>query len=837
MVPGWSQPNPNNMALQTLAAFTLADARVMPHWSTGAVFPSQLLLDGSKPLLATAPRLRCVLGDGRIAEARLTDASSTEVLTSDDGASTTVHVSNARWLDGEGAEIADFRTDFRFEFWRDGTTFVNFFFMGESCACPDVTSFTFEVSPAVAGEEEVLWGVISRARLTNASELLPVRSERFLEPGTDRAYDGALIANTTFDAFTPGSAALHWEFFVEGHSTLSGKADGCSSSVTWHDGVPTVRWEFQKPDYRNCHERPWQLRNQVGWLVTPPPTKRHLPPLRMYHYFSNLRRYPTDANIRKMAAAGGDIVVLHENWRADTINGGMPYDTARLRAMVDEAHANGLRVALYVRGNEQAEVEETTDWYRRFLDPAKGDGLYMDFGGAYGIRTPPYIDYVGGRIHFRGWYLASRARRERVGEEGVVFAHTGTTFSAIGMTDGLITGYVSGEGERGLMVRSRRHHAYFSKTRVIPGTMWTAAFPEYGSPAMVPFLAATGQFPHNALGSQFETSSLTHPDEPGVNDVYLRPLWKLWGLFRDERDISVGTVDNGCRSVTVDSDRTGFYLMGSADGRSHLCVLSNFDEDARDITVRFASDLVTGMTAFLLRPGADGPGQAKPIRADGEIPLRLDGLGVAGVLLVADPAAWRSRLDDFEKPYPLPDTFVSAWEAEIAMQKKLRENPPAWREVWLRISVPNLATPYEESLWWDLYANQVELVRRDGTGGAGASSLGWIVPGSATLAPERPLSDPKVPPVPGTNDAGIVWPGHASEWIPLHAILSPGEHRLALRTVIATRGISTYSFLQATLSPEPREDAPGAYTLLFRNALEPDREFIRWTTRLAAQEN
>ena len=805
-------------------------ARVAPRWNNGDVFPSQLLLDGAKPLLASPPRLRCVLGDGRVAEARLTDASSVETAPGKDA--TTVHVGNARWIDADGGEIPNFRTDLRLEFWRDGTTFANFFFMGESCACPDITSFTFEVSPDVTGEEEVLWGVISRAKMTTASELLPVRSERFLAPGADRSYDGALIANTTFDTFTPGSTAMHYEFFVEGHSTLSGKADGCSSSVTWRDGVPTVKWEFQKPCHSSCHERPWQLRNQVGWLVTPPPTRRHLPPLRMYHYFSNMSRYPSANAIRKMAEAGGDILVLHENWRADTINGGMPYSPAKLREMVAAAHGAGMRVALYIRGNEQAEVEETTDWYGRFLDPAKGDGLYMDFGGAYGFKTPPYIDYVGGRIHFRGWYLASRARRERVGTEGVVFAHSGTTFSAIGMTDGIITGYVSGEGERGLMVRSRRHHAYFSKTRVVPGTMWTAAFPEYGSSAMVPYLAATGQFPHNALGAQFETSSLTHPDEPGVSDIYLRPLWRLWGLFHDERDISVGTWDNGCRSVTVDSDQTGFYLMGSSDGCSWLCILSNFADAARDISVSLAPDLLPGGTAFLLRPTLSSPGKAETIAVDGEIRLNLEGRGVAAVLLVADAEAWRGRLADFAKPYPSPDAYTEAWEAEIARQKSLRENPPAWPEVWLRISVPNLATPYEESLWWDLFANQVELVRRGDKDDAD-TSLGWIVPGSASLAAERPPAERRIPPTPGVNDAGIVWPGHASEWIPLHSILKRGEHKLAVRTVIARLGISTYSFLQATLSPKPEENAEGAYTLKFYNALEPDREKIRWTTLIS----
>jgi hypothetical protein len=230
----------------------------------------------------------------------------------------------------------------------------------------------------------------------------------------------------------------------------------------------------------------------------------------MFHYFSNQRRYPTPDCVRKMAAAGADVVTFHENWRSDTINGGTPYDPRALREMVATAHDCGMRVALYVRGYEHAEVEEKTDWFPRFLERDR-DGLYVDGGGADSYRTPKNIDYVGGRIHFRGWYLDARARRERVGKYGLVFAHSGTTFSAVGMTDGLVTGYVSGEGERGVVIKSREHHAYYSCSRIVPATMWTAAFPEYGTAAMVPYLASTGQFPHVALGAQFETMTSRAP--------------------------------------------------------------------------------------------------------------------------------------------------------------------------------------------------------------------------------------------------------------------------------------------------------------------------------------
>lgn len=62
---------------------------------------------------------------------------------------------------------------------------------------------------------------------------------------------------------------------------------------------------------------------------------------------------------------------------------------------------------------------------------------------------------------------------------------------------------------------------------------------------------------------------------------------------------------------------------------------------------------------------------------------------------------------------------------------------------------------------------------------------------------------------------------------------APGLHELATRSVIAALGIPFYSWIEITLSPEPDPKAEGAYTLIFLNDLEPDRECIRWKTRIA----
>ncbi len=803
--------------------------RVSVVWNDGGVFPTAVTIDDNEIIAGDTGWLVCRLSDGRTAVPCVGPKTVAEPTRFPE--KLWVNLDQLEWRDESGSEIPDFRLDLRYEFWNDGTAFVYFFFFGESCDAPQIESFSYEIRPRIGRYKDVSWGVTHRMlpNAGDAKDILPSRSERFLGRGTDRSFAGDLLASVVFECWSPGECAAHLEFFVEGHSTLSHQTDGCSSSVTWCNGEPTIRWDFQSPQYKSGGERPWQLRNQIGWLITPPPTRRHLPPLRMYHFLDNFTHYPTTRAVEKMAEAGADVLCLHENWRADVQNGGKPYDYEEFKRVVADAHSRGIRVAPYIRGNENAEVEEFTDWFGRFLK-RDFDGLYMDFGGPYGQTTPPDIQYCGGRTHFRRFYMQSRARRERVGAEGLVLSHTGPTFTALGMTDDNVTGYVSGEGERGLMLRSRRHHAYFSGFNAVCGTMWTAAFPEYGTSAMIPFLASTGQFPHSPLGTQLPTSSLVHPPEPGTNDVFLRALWRLWGLFHDERDITVGNEHNGCRSVKVRNADDGFYLMGTADGKSALLILTNFGDKPRMVVadIDFAAMGLAGAEAIALNPTNANPGNPVPVAIKTSYSTLIGGHGVVGLLITLDKAAWSERLAEYTRPYPARDAADNAWLARIDKDRKLRAEPPKdWKEVYVRVSVPNFPAPYEEKLWWDLYAIQAQLVECGENGDV--RSLGWFSVRDGLL-PEMP--EPECLP-PGPADGNIVWPGHATPWIPLHKLLPAGEHKLAVRSVIATTGDPTYSFLCVTLSPEPKENAKGAYSLSFYNDIEPDREFIHWATRIS----
>ena len=82
----------------------------------------------------------------------------------------------------------------------------------------------------------------------------------------------------------------------------------------------------------------WSLgQMQWGWLFAATPVRRRLPPMRMYHLLDYFEyRTPTREQARQIAAAGADIVIIHETWRLDVGGGSFPYCRERLREFISE---------------------------------------------------------------------------------------------------------------------------------------------------------------------------------------------------------------------------------------------------------------------------------------------------------------------------------------------------------------------------------------------------------------------------------------------------------------------------------------------------------------------
>ncbi|MCK5844410.1 MAG: hypothetical protein KAG97_06860 [Victivallales bacterium] len=777
--------------------------------------PTRILLDGRTAVESPSVPFSVRLGDGRLARPFRMDGCEPMKTVQDELCKLTFH--KLLWQDESGELIDDFFMSLVYEIWDDGAIFVDTFFFAENTSAPDLVDFKLELSLNMDEAENLRWGFIDRPASSDFAMIQSSTQERFLEAGTARVFENKIVPIFTFDGKGDDLPGVHYELFVEGHSTLSGERDPVATEVSWKNGSPTVSWNFQT-EMASCGERPWQWRNRWGMLLASAPTRRNLPPLRMYHYFDNYKRYPSTEQVARIADSGADVLILHENWRMDTQNGGIPYDYQEFNRVVSESHARSMRVAAYIRGNEDSAYSDSCSWFDELL-LKNSDGLYMDYGGPIHVIETAEEIYPGGRMMFRQHHQNIRDLRKRIGKDGVFFSHTGPCFSALGMTNGGVDGYVSGEGERGIMLENRDFHEYFSVAYAANGSMWTAAFPEYGSAKMVPYLGATGQYPHTPLGIQFSNSSLAHPRDPGVNDVYLRPLWKLWGLFKDERDIAIFN-DYNCKGVfkKKESD-TGGYLMVAEDGQTALLIISNFKEERS--SARLDIDwTATGfaiekpLECMLFQPKSDAPG--KP--TDCALPLdgfsvKLEGYGVAGWLLSTEKDALTRQLEAFANPYPARIAKNEEYLKNIEIQKQLRCSPPITGTQFLKIEIDNLPTPYEESLWWDLYDNAFQIGTFDTENEF--KPVGWITTKGFCAEP------------PKKNE--YILPGHQSPWIPLEDVLGSGNHKVGIRSI--HMGAPFYSFIKANLATEPNDGAD-SYEIKFSNEIEGDRSFLKFNVNL-----
>ncbi|MCI5779252.1 MAG: hypothetical protein MR051_05500 [Lentisphaeria bacterium] len=696
------------------------------------------------------------------------------------------------FIDGSGRVIPELTAAFTYDCFFDGTVFCSFYFLVKADCGYKYRDLKLALGSELSRFDDIRWAILHRREKVDGAMIQDLAPQRNLERGLEMVCP-EISPLVSFNAFRPGAEAMYMEFFMEGGASLTGKPGVNTTRIDWKNGSPAVEWNFQnvldtKP--RVC----LQLRNFWGWIIKNPPRTRHLPPMTMYHYLDNAVRYPSTAEINAMADSGCDLLILHENWRHDLQNDGIPCDRERFLATVKAAHDRGIRVAVYIRGNENSAVEGSCEWFDRCLKK-DFDGLYMDYGGPMCRLSAADENFVNGRIHFRAHYETFRRLRERVGKDGLLFSHTGPCFS--GMSMNFFDGYVSGEGERGMLILSRKHHEYYSMAAVATGTMWTAAFPEYSTEKMIPFLAAAGQYPHNPLGEQFPSSSLAHPGEPGINDHVFRPLWKLWGMVRNEKDLRI-CCDYNSRGVFPAEPECGHHLLVSADGRRALYVVTNFADAERTFDVTFDSKRAgldpAGKRVWKLSPTLQSPG-TETLCSAAKLTVTLPSCGVAGFYF----SDGEPDFFGYRRAYHVPCGSGKQFLAQLEEQRRLRENPPQWDNLFLTVGIaPQMAFGYEDSMLLDLFDNDSFVVE-------------FMPDGSLREIAKILRADGK-----------SLCTGDRSTTLDLKQLLPPGRHRLGLQATHL--GEPFYSFFKAELS-----DGNGrSYEIIFRNDLEPDRAFLRF---------
>ncbi len=700
---------------------------------------------------------------------------------------------NVPFCGGEGEPRPGYRLNLSWELNGDGVGFARLGFLADSLPLPEVKAFTLRIPMAFGEDADVCYGWWQRPESAEGALIQAIGSfVRGVSERKDVDFGDSLVPLVAFDFGEKDRLCRHIEWMLEGQNSLGGDPRNTGSRLEWGPRGPVLVYELSvRPTASK--KRPLQWRNQLGFVIGQTPRKKR-PPLRLYHHIDLYDRYPTPAQIDKMAAEGADALVLHEGWRTDLQNGGAPYDEERFGQVLEACRGHGIRLLPYVRGNEPSIREEAARWFGHRLR-RDFDGLYMDYGGPVHYLSHEE-DCPGGRFGFREHYnVMRRLRRETLGENGLLISHTGPFFCGTSLCS-LADGYTSGEGEKGVMLSSRREHSYYSAASLTAGALWTAAFPEYKTARMLPYMASVGQYPHVTLGEQIKSSSLAHPGEPGCV-TFMRPLWRLYGLLKGERGVEFAN-DLCDDSFRCDSGETGAALFTASDG-ARLLLISNFRDREADCSACLPD--FPGANPCLWRLTAnEGSCSAEPWV--GGLSLRLPAYGIGGYLACPDTSLWRERLEAFAAPYPAEDGADRAYFEGVEEMRRLRFEPERAEKLYLRIGIELCPIGWEDEIWWDLFDCAYELYAIPE--GGERQRLGWL--GSRGLTSERPEGE------------GLVWPGDHSPWLPLHELLGPGRTRLELRAVHG--GESFYSFIEAELS----EDGVGPErTLLYKSELDPDR--------------
>ena len=708
-----------------------------------------------------------------------------------------VEFCDLQWIDAKGAVVPDFHLALRHEFFPDGTVFTTALFHAETAHPPKCRDFKLTFPLDFSGFDDCRFAVYPRFGSGGAVDIQRIAAQRFVPAGKEIEYADNLPIEYSFNLFRNAGPSLYAEVFLESGAVLDGDNAQGSGRIRWEGGSPVVEWNFQTTDTTKDH-RPLQWRNRWGWRIVPPETRRKLPPQHCYQFIDNYRHYPTEEELETIARSGCTMLILHSNWRRDAANGSVPYDPEKLRMIRDMAAKYGISLLLYIRGSEKEIVEGAGEWFPRLLDKDR-DGLYMDYAGPMSRMAPPEEFACGGTVLYYQHYRTLKRLREHLGANGVLIGHTGAWFSNVGMS--FCDAYISGEGERGQLLAGRKEYEYFTMAAAVPGSLWSAAFPEYATTEIIPFIASAGQFPHSPLGMQFASSSLLHPPEPGINDAVFRPLWRIWKLFGKERNVAVFS-DCNCAGVFGGAANVGHYLMVSADGRRALLVLSDFGGRG-EVSVDWSKTGFdpAGKRCFRLAPDEASPGRAQEA---GKLTAEFAAYPAEAYYFAPDDAG----IAEFEADYPDCGQSGRAFLAEIEQQRQWRKPAPT-RKAELRLYLDDhLCTALEDSMVVDLFDEEVKLgvVTKEGF-----RPLGIITPDGLTP--------------PDADGGPRIQSGATTPPVDLAALLGPGKHHVAVKSYY--HGGPFYNFVTARLTTDA-----GEYALEFRNQLEPDRSELNFELTL-----
>jgi hypothetical protein len=321
--------------------------------------------------------------------------------------------------------------------------------------------------------------------------------------------------------------------------------------------------------------------------------------------------------VDEAVAQGANIMIIHQFWMSCGGSNGepmasyIPHDPEWLKAYIDKAHDNGMRVLLYARGIEQYMLY--MDFFDKYLKK-DWDGIYMDWA------APFLMGFAKSTVMHSSvynWFMFTRALRKKVGENGVLIGHT-TMQTSVSYSnfDVALTGEFS-VLHTGLLGKPEISTSYTGQAccgiHLIAGNAPDRR--DFSSQKAVGYAAGLGWANHPFM-------------EPGIDFTYSSDFTKpLWDLLR-----------------TLDSDPVEI-LNPSVDP-------ANFAEWSNDSLYPVAYKDENGNALVLVT-------NLSSENVNGEVVLDLDALGCPGgnLEVLSVPGVHEARLDgakiilDDVKPY------------------------------------------------------------------------------------------------------------------------------------------------------------------------------------------
>lgn len=694
--------------------------------------------------------------------------------------------------------LKDWTLDIEYELHSDGVGFITATVINDGEVKPDVQDFWMQIPMNFGEDQNVFYHYWLRPQDTDSGAIQAYSQSIYneLSQKESMTVPDMLLPVMGFEFGKAHRLYRRIEWFMEEQISLQEMdPNNTQTRLDWTESGPVLTYSFAAKGMK-CTNNPYVWTNRFGFTLTQTPKVRKKAPVRLYHQMDAYTRYPTDAQIAKMAAEGADMLILHEAWRKNMRNGGAPWNEKEFRRVIDTCHRYDIRVAPYIRGNEDSAQENQCGWFDLYFKK-NYDGLYVDYGGPHCYVEKNGL-YPGGRVGFHKHYKVIQSLRQRVGEDGMLILHIGPFFGGT-VLPSLVDAFCSGECEKGKMIETRIAHAHYSKSTMAPTSLWTAAFPSYRTRKILPHGAVSGQFPHVSVGVQIPCSSLANPMETG-NLTYMRPLWKFFGLMKDERNLAFAN-DICDDTFRCDSDLTGIaeYTMQSG---ARVLLVGNFADQTRLCTVAGFAMPREGQSSYFLRADYDGC-KAEPCKAVPQYEIELPPYGIAGILFCQDNEKWQSRLAEFVRPYPAKDAEDLKYEAMIQTMGKLRSEGVTGKQVFLRMHIPFSNPTWEKPLWDDLY--ETTLYRLFATDFEGnRKDLGYVS--------KTGLTDD----IPALEDRP--WQTESSPWISLHDRLPAGCWNMELH---AYRVDEDYYSLAEVHLKTAMNDNPVALT--YMGELDEDR--------------